>query len=265
MPPATGTPSTSPSHCPFRIERPFVSTSREAIVTAPVATSETTRLISATLSARDAHGSNATAAASPACKVSVGMTETGREAASAACSAVRKMFGSFGRITASRAPLASTAARSSAVDGFIVRPPSTTWAPRLSNRCRFPWPEATATSAHGPSSAPGTTRQQALLAIEGLRVHVRDLDRCDRAASDSERQRAPGVVGVDVDLERRRVADDEDRVAERLELRLDLVGVEPVALDHERGAVLELREPEMDRVDARRALLDARRRRAARP
>ena len=80
--------------------------------------------------------------------------------------------------------------------------------------------------------------------------------------SDSAR---PGVVGVDVDLQRRRVADDQDRVAERLELRLDLVGVEPVALDHERGAVLELREPEMDRVDARRALLDARRRGSGAP
>ena len=53
---------------------------------------------------------------------------------------------------------------------------------------------------------------------------------------------APGVVGVDVHLQRARVADDEHRVAERLELAFERVGVEPLALDDEARAVPVTRE-----------------------
>ena len=56
---------------------------------------------------------------------------------------------------------------------------------------------------------------------------------------------------MDVDLERRRVADDEERVAELLQLGLERLRVEPLALDHEHRAVAELRELLVDRVEAR--------------
>ena len=42
-----------------------------------------------------------------------------------------------------------------------------------------------------------------------------------------ERLGGPGIVGVDVDAQRRFVADDQDRVAERLEQRLEPPPVEP--------------------------------------
>ena len=86
-----------------------------------------------------------------------------------------------------------------------------------------------------------------------LLVHVRDLDAVDRPARDAERERAPGIVGVDVHLERARVADDEQRVAELLELVLERVAVEPFALDQEDGAVAVARELLVDRLDAERA------------
>ena len=62
---------------------------------------------------------------------------------------------------------------------------------------------------------------------------------------------APGIVRVDVHLERGRIADDEQRVAELLELALEPVDVEPLTLDHEHGAVAELRELLVHRLDAR--------------
>ncbi len=69
-----------------------------------------------------------------------------------------------------------------------------------------------------------------------------------RAAASGERQRPTRVVGVHVHLQRRSVADDEQRVAERVELGLDRVGVEVVALDHEDGAVAVARELVVDQV-----------------
>jgi hypothetical protein len=58
-------------------------------------------------------------------------------------------------------------------------------------------------------------------------VHVRDLDTLDRAERGAVRQRSAGLVRVDVDLERGRVADDEKRVAELVQLRLQRLRVEP--------------------------------------
>ena len=92
--------------------------------------------------------------------------------------------------------------------------------------------------------------QQAFLALMRLLVHVRDLDAADRAARDTERQRAAGVVGVHVHLERRAIADDEQRVAELLELRFERIEIEVVAFDDEDRAVAVLRQLLMDRVDA---------------
>ena len=48
-------------------------------------------------------------------------------------------------------------------------------------------------------------------------MHVGDVEPRDLAGAGEDRHRLLGVVGVDVDLERVRVADDEDGVAERLE------------------------------------------------
>ena len=52
-----------------------------------------------------------------------------------------------------------------------------------------------------------------------------------------QRRRGVRVVGVDVDLQRRRVADDEHRVAELLELRDEPALLEPGAGDGEVRAV----------------------------
>jgi hypothetical protein len=81
-------------------------------------------------------------------------------------------------------------------------------------------------------------------------VHVRDLDPVDRALAHAERERGARVVGVDVDLERGVVADDEERVAEPLQLLLEAVRVEALALDDEDRAVAVLRQLLVDGVDA---------------
>ena len=126
-------------------------------------------------------------------------------------------------------------------------------------------PAVSPAGAHGDE--PGLERrervgraplEEPLLALRGLVVHVRDLDALDDADRRAERERLPGIVGVDVHLERRRVADDEERVADPFELRFERVGVELLALDDEHGAVAELGELQMDRVEAERLRLDRR-------
>ena len=62
-----------------------------------------------------------------------------------------------------------------------------------------------------------------------------------------ERERRVGVVRVDVCLQRTRVADDHQRVAEPLELALERGLVEVLALDDERRAVAEARLRLVDR------------------
>ena len=95
-------------------------------------------------------------------------------------------------------------------------------------------------------------------------VHVRDLDALDGAQRDRGRERRARVVRVDVHLERRVVADDEQRVAHLLERRLERRLIELVALDDEHRAVAVLRELLVDRVEAQRLARDLRRRAAAR-
>src|SRR5439155_18814781 len=90
---------------------------------------------------------------------------------------------------------------------------------------------------------------QPAVALFLLHLHVRDLNSFDRPDGRAERERGAGIVGVDVHLERRCVADDEERVAEFLELRLELVAVETLALDHEDGAIAVARLLEVDRVE----------------
>ena len=74
----------------------------------------------------------------------------------------------------------------------------------------------------------------------------------------AECERPAGVVGVNVHLERRRVADDEERVADPLELGLERVGVQALALDDEDRAVAELGQLEVDRIEADGVRLDGR-------
>ena len=84
----------------------------------------------------------------------------------------------------------------------------------------MPAPATTATTSRDERRRIGHRVQQTLLALLGLLVHVRDLDLLERADGGAERERRTRLVGVHVHLQRRRVADDEQRVAERLELLL---------------------------------------------
>ena len=69
---------------------------------------------------------------------------------------------------------------------------------------------------HG--DAPRSARPAAArVALGDLLAHVGDVELRDLAGAVEERHRGLGLVGVDVDLERRLVADDQDRVAELLE------------------------------------------------
>ena len=95
----------------------------------------------------------------------------------------------------------------------------------------------------------GDRLEQPLLPLLGLDVHVGDLDRFDHTGGGTERERGPGVVGVDVHPERAGVADDEQRVAEPLELALQGRRVEIGTLDHEARAVAELRQLLMHGLD----------------
>src|SRR5439155_4139080 len=79
-------------------------------------------------------------------------------------------------------------------------------------------------------------------ALDGPLVHVRDLDPVDHAGPSPRRERAARLIGVDVNLQRFGIYYDEQRIAELLELVLDPVAVEIVALDHEGRAVAVGRE-----------------------
>src|SRR5206468_652338 len=95
----------------------------------------------------------------------------------------------------------------------------------------------------------GHGREQPLFAFLRLFVHVRDLDASDRADARAERERPPRIVGVHVHLDGGRVSDDEQRVADLFELALERAAIEILALDQEHGAVAELRELPVDRVE----------------
>ena len=71
-------------------------------------------------------------------------------------------------------------------------------------------------------------------------MHVRDLDALEDPLGRAERERRAGIVGVHVHLQRGRVADDHQRVPELLQLVLEPVEVEPLALDDKNGAVAVL-------------------------
>ncbi len=82
-------------------------------------------------------------------------------------------------------------------------------------------------------------RAEALVARLDLLAHVGDVEVGDDARVGEQRRRGVGIVGVDVDLERRLVADDQHRVAEPLELGDEAALLEPGAGDGEVRAVAE--------------------------
>ncbi len=123
----------------------------------------------------------------------------------------------------------------------------------------MPEPDATATTAQTGTRRLRDGVEEPFPAVDRLQVHVRDLDVRERAPAHGERERPAGIVGMHVNLERGRVPDDEHRVAERVELALDLVGVEPLALDDEGCAIAVLRKLRVERLDRRRRLSGGRR------
>ena len=80
-------------------------------------------------------------------------------------------------------------------------------------------------------------------------MHVRDLDTFDHTCAGPDRERSTRFVRVDVHLQRLVVADDEQRIAELLQLVLDRLLVEAVTLDHERCAIAVARELLVDCFD----------------
>ena len=218
---ATGSPPASPRKLPLLIATPFSCASFDAIVTAPVATDASASSIASAFASASFALSNATSAARPAGIESVRMTCTSFVARSAACSAARMTFELLGSTKTEGAFVRSMAATRSAADGFIDCPPSTICvAPELSNNARLPAPATTATTSLSADGASAHDVEKALLALLGLLVHVRDLDLLERADGGPERERRARIVRVHVHLDRGRVADHEQRVAERLELRL---------------------------------------------
>ena len=96
----------------------------------------------------------------------------------------------------------------------------------VSNSRRLPSPATTATTAERDGAA-GHGGEQPLRAL------ARSARACSRSRrprscrARAERERGAGVVGVDVHLQRGRVADQEQRIAEPLELRLECVVSRP--------------------------------------
>ena len=253
-PPATGSPSASPSHVPLCTSTPFNCTSRDAIVTAPVATCGRVSSSPRHSPRAPSDASNATSAASPACIERVGTTRASSRVRSAACSAAMITLPLFGStIASSRAGADSSAATRSAVDGFIVAAAVDDEAPRLSKSRRFPSPADTATTDVAlvrHRAAAGAPRARCvcwcMFAISTPSSAPR--------AMPSESAR-PGVVGVHVHLQGGAVADDQQRVADLLELRLERVCVEVVAFDDEHRAVAESRQLLVDRARCRARLV----------
>ncbi len=98
----------------------------------------------------------------------------------------------------------------------------------------MPSPAATAIAPVRPAGALSRAR-----ALGHLLAHVGDVEVRHLASPLEERHRRLGLVGVDMDLERRLVADDEDRVAQLLQPREELARGEAAAGDDEVGAVAE--------------------------
>ena len=255
---ATAAPSTNPMYAPFRIVTPSSTASRDATVTSPVATEASASSMSRSFSPGVFVVMYRYIAAGLACTDVEGTTRTGFEARPTACfrreDHVRVVREDDHLGLGHHPSIASTISA-----GRGVRRLAALDHPRgpeaLEELPGFP-PRGLRRT--GPSRARGANRpiQQPLLAFGGLLVHVHDLDPLDEADFRRDRQRRPRVVGVHVDLQRRVVADNEERVPELLERALERDLVEPLALDDEHGAVSELRQLLVDRLQGERVALD---------
>ena len=267
-PPATGSPSASPSHAPFRIADPVrldvARGDRHRAGRDGLDRQLSSRRRSRRRSAPDRRRPSPRGRPASRGSGRRGPASTRSEPPARRASSTLRSFGST---TTSNAETASTAARSSAVEGFIVpaavddrgaealeQPPVAAPA-RHGDRAQRPRARSGRHAAGAPR-APGVC--SCMFAISTPPIVPR---------APTERQRPPGIVGVDVNLQRRAVADDEQRVAERLELVLDRVGVEPRAFDDEDGAVAVARELLVEGLvgEARRRRLRRRLRAAAHP
>ena len=131
------------------------------------------------------------------------------------------------------------ASRSLLVEGFIVWPPlTTTSAPRLSRIARVPSPAATVTTpmAAGRAHAAASSRRLGRSAAV-CEPHVVDVDLGDLAELQYMCENGTGIVGVDVDLEGVRIADDQLGAARRGDVLVDGGPVEVVPVQEELGAV----------------------------
>ncbi len=99
--------------------------------------------------------------------------------------------------------------------------------------------EALEALAGGNRDDAGPPRREPGVALGHLLAHVGDVEVGDRAGALEQGHRRLRRVGVDVDLQRRLVADDEDRVAEALQPRQEVPRGEAAAGDDEVGAVAE--------------------------
>ena len=209
----------SPSQAPLRTSTPSSSTSREATVTSPVATCSSASSIAASFSA-------ASSAAVAHDRSEPGGNERDGIDRDRLVGELRRLLGGEddvrvvrqddhlgrgSRLDRSERCLPSTGSSSGRPRRSRAAPSS-----RRDGGCRRP--ATTATTPAPVSRASGTASSSRSLALLRLLVHVRDLDAFDRADRGPERERLAGLVGVDVDLERARIADHEQRVAELLEL-----------------------------------------------
>ena len=113
-------------------------------------------------------------------------------------------------------------------------PPSSATAPRLSNSSLMPEPVMTASTPQRLDRL-----GQALAALGDLLGHVRDVEVRDLADLGEQRGHPLRLVGVQMDLQRVAVADDEHRVAEPLERVVPARRIEVLAGDREVRAVAE--------------------------
>ena len=117
------------------------------------------------------------------------------------------------------------------MEGFSVGPPSIVRTPSSPYIRASPAPLTTARApqrAREPRCRHSEVRPAvvaagalALVALGHLLVHVGDVEVRNLSVAREHRGRALGLVGVHVHLQRARVADDQHRVAERLQRRDD--------------------------------------------
>ena len=222
-PEATGSPSSEPEELPLRHVDVADLAAREARATDPARTPAAASSISATFSSSGRRRRRRRARPSPACRLRVGIDAPSFPLCAAACSAARiDVLGVRQEDDARLGQGLDRGEQVSAVDGFIVSPPSTQDAPRLSKSLRFPAPSTTATA---PQTPPPRSRRS--VAVRGLDVHVLDVHLLDHPdARWRARARAPGSSVWTCTLTAPGAADDEQRVAELRQLALELVGID---------------------------------------